>query len=581
MGPKPRIAGRIVVVGFPAVSHRNTPGRSRPLPRCLLTATLLAGVSGGCNDPNTGIDAPVDNLFFPEGLLLDPRTPQGEAARYLFVSNGNNDLNFNGGSVTAIDLEAFFGRWSDTAPDAEGNERFTYAPYPFCEGAGERCVLDVGAHTTDDFPCRRLGLLPQVVECDEGPFVVDGVRLGDFSTHIAASNEPNGTPRLWIPVRGDPSVTFVDIEGAYPGPPDLDCGQREVDGESHDESRCADDHRLTHLRNDRTLDEIPREPFNVHISEAEGYRYGFVAHSSGPALSVIDLDGLSGDDSGPAIVDINNVFSPTVGAVLSGGFGLATRPCGACGVEGEDEIPGFNQPDVTLGCTRPLVYSSLRFQLLATSFTASGIDPEDLPSGAIERDGCEDDQGNYLGPFCATPEQVGDECAILCEPRVRNVVRFPVGGVDPLSTVTGEALGDVHFADACGDELYVLQTSPGALLRVDTSLDSGEPLDIPAGRPIEVCDQPSRFQVWEEEGLAFVACFQAAYVYVVDLRAEQVTGTVITGTGPHDLVVDEARGMLYVANLLEGSISVIDVGVDRPTRFTEVARIGLQEPFSR
>lgn len=581
MGPKPGIAGRIVVVGFPAVSHRNTPGRSRPLPRCLLTATLLAGVFGGCNDPNTGIDAPVDNLFFPEGLLLDPRTPEGEAARYLFVSNGNNDLNFNGGSLTAIDLEAFFARWSDTSTDAEGNTSFTYSPFPFCEGPGERCVLDVGGRTTDNFPCRRLGLLPQVVECDEGPFVVDGVRLGDFSTHIAASNEPNGTPRLWVPVRGDPSITFIDVGGTFPGPPDLDCGQRRVDGEFRDESRCADDHRLTHLRNDTTLDELPREPFNVHISESDEYRYAFIAHSSGPALSIIDLDGLSGDDSGPAIVDINNIFSPTIGTVLSGGFGLATRPCGACGVEGEEDVPGFNVPDVTQECSRPLIYSSLRFQLLATSFTASGIDPEDLPSGAVERNGCEDDQGNYLGPFCATPDQVGDECAILCEPQVRNVVRFPVGGVDPLSTITAEALGDVHFGDACGDELYVLQTNPGALLRLDTSLENGEPLDIPAGRPIEVCDQPSRFQIWEEEGLAFVACFQAAYVYVVDLRAEQVVDTVITGTGPHDLVFDEVRGMLYVANLLEGSVSVIDVGLDRPTRFKEIARIGLQEPFSR
>lgn len=544
--------------------------------------TLVAGVLGGCTDPNTGIDPPVGNLFFPEGLLLDPRTPPGEAARFLFVSNGNNDLNFNGGSVSVIDLEAFFDAWTtEGPPDAEGNPTRTYVPYPYCEGPGQRCVLDVGAPTTDDFPCRRLGLLPQVVECDEGPFVVDGVRLGDFATHIAASNEPSGTPRLWIPVRGDPSITYVDVEGGWPGAPDLECGQSRGDGEALDESRCSDDFRLTHLRNDRTLPELPREPFNVHVSESADYRYAFIAHSAGRALTVIDLDGLQGTAGKPAIVDISEIFEPAGSGVRTGGFGLATRPCGACGVEGEEDVPGFNEPAVTRGCTRPLVYGSMRYQLLATSFTASGIEPEDLPAGATERDGCEDAAGNYLGPFCASPEQVGDECAIICEPQVRNAVRFPVGGVDPQSTLNTEALGDVKFGDACGDELYVLQTNPGALLRLDTSLEAGEPLDIPAGRPIEVCDQPSRFQIWEEEGLAFVACFQAAYVYVVDLRAEQVVDTVITGTGPHDLVFDEVRGMLYVANLLEGSVSVIDVGLDRPTRFKEIARIGLQEPFSR
>jgi len=554
------------------------------MPRRLLMATMLAGVLGGCSDPNTGIDAPVDNLFFPEGLMLDPRTPPGRPARYLIVSNGNNDLSFNGGSVSVIDLEAFFDAWTaESFENEEGDVERTYTPFPYCEGPGQRCVLDVGAPTTDAFPCRRFGLLPQIVECDEGPFVVDGVRMGDFATHIAASNEPDGPPRLWIPVRGDPSITYVDVEGEWPDePPDLACGQGRRNGEARDEARCDDEHRLTNLRNDSSLAELPREPFNVHVSEGDGYRYAFVAHSAGPALTVIDLDGLSGTDGDrPAIVDINNIFSPTLATILTGGFGLATRPCGACGVEGEEMIEGFNEPDVTQGCSRPLVYGTMRYQLLATSFTASGIDEADLPAGATERDGCEDDQGNYLGPYCASPDEVGDECAILCEPQVRSAVRFPVGGVDPSSTLAAETLGDVHFGDACGDELYVLQTNPGALLRLDTSLEAGEPVDIPAGRPIEVCDQPSRFQVWPEEGLAFVACFQAAYVYVVDLRAEQVVDTIITGTGPHDVVLDKPRGMLYVANLLEGSVSVIDVSTDRPTRFKEVARIGLQEPFSR
>ncbi len=583
------------MVGFPAVSHRHTP-RSRPSRPSLrrlaglrlapllgqIVAPVLAAGLLGCSDPNTGLDAPVGNLFFPEGLLLDPRTPPDEAARYLFVSNGNNDLAFNGGSLSVIDLEAFFGAWSAETAGADGALAPSYEPFPYCEGPGGRCVLDVGSPTSDDFPCRRLGLLPQVVECDEGPFVVDGVRLGDFSTLIDASVEPStGKARLWIPVRGDPSVTYVDVEGAWPEEPDLDCGQARGDGEARDEARCSDAFRLTHLRNDESLEELPREPFNVHVTEGEGYRYAFIAHSSGPGLTVIDLDGLRGEDDRPAIVDIREVFRPTSGSVLTGGFGLATRPCGACGVPGEEDIPGFNVPAVTQGCTRPLVYSSLRYQLLATSFTASGIDDDELPEGADEREGCEDEQGNYVGPYCAGPDDVGQACALVCEPQIRNVVRFPIGGVDPLAATTAEALGDVQFGDACGDELFVLQTNPGALLRLDTSLDAGVPDDIPAGRPIEVCDQPTRFKVWPEQGLAFVSCFQAAYVYIIDLRAEQVVDAVITGTGPHDLVLDEVRGMLYVANLLEGSVSVIDVGLERPTRFKEIARIGLQEPFSR
>jgi DNA-binding beta-propeller fold protein YncE len=70
-------------------------------------------------------------------------------------------------------------------------------------------------------------------------------------------------------------------------------------------------------------------------------------------------------------------------------------------------------------------------------------------------------------------------------------------------------------------------------------------------------------------------------VFVVDLDAWLVVDTIITGTGPHDLVVDPVREMLYAANALEASVSVIDLGQDRPTRFKEVARIGLREPFRR
>ncbi len=601
-GPKRRVAAGCAVVGFPAVLHRITTcrndaetgagtgfsaSRAASRPRASVrtiascTAALGALLALGCGDPNTGVDPPVGNLFFPEGLQLDPRTPEDRAARYLFVSNGNNDLSFNGGSISVIDLEAFFDAWTADGPiGADGTPTDSYEIYPFCDGPGERCVLDVGAPTTDDFPCRRLGLLPQVVECDEAPFVVDGVRLGDFSTLISASQEPSGTPRLWVPVRGDPSITFIDVQNSWPDPPDLDCGQVQVDGEALDEARCASDHKLTHLRNDGSLDELEREPFNVHISEGDGFRYGFVAHSSGPQLTVIDLDGLQGGDDRPAIVDSQRIFLPTSNVVRTGGFGLATRPCGPCGDEDDGEA-GFNVPSITQDCTRPLVYGTLRFQLLATSFTASGIDEAELPEGAAERTSCEDDAGNYVGPYCASPDEVGQACALVCEPQVRSQLRFPVGGIDPLNQSVGAALGDVRFGDACGNELYTLQTSPGALLRLDTSLDAGEPNDIPAGRPIEVCDQPSRFEIWPERSLAFVSCFQGAYLYVVDLAAEQVIDTVITGTGPHDVALDEVREMLYVTNLLEGSVSVIDVGLDRRTRFKEIARIGLQEPFSR
>jgi DNA-binding beta-propeller fold protein YncE len=90
-------------------------------------------------------------------------------------------------------------------------------------------------------------------------------------------------------------------------------------------------------------------------------------------------------------------------------------------------------------------------------------------------------------------------------------------------------------------------------------------------------------KLYERDGqrLALVSCFAAALIYVVDLDASSVIGTVVVGTGPHDLVVDEAREALYVANTLEASVSVVDLSSRRGTQFAEIARLGLQEPFTQ
>ena len=545
---------------------RTVPARcgARPLRGLLVGACLWAA---GCQNPNQGVDPPVGELFFPAGLLLDPRAGppdpvrRAEPVRYLLVANGNNDLSFNAGSVLAIDVERFFSLWQDD----EGR-----GVYPFCEADGGgnvrrdgdgqlvgRCVLDAGSETDADHPCRRLALSPQVVECDESPFVVDAVRIGDFATVMAASHRDR--PRIWVPVRGGPAVTYINVNDGPDGTPDLECGQREDDdGFAADNERCSDEHRLTHARNDKGLTPLQREPFNIHVTETDDYRYAFVAHASGPAMTLIDLDGLRGVDTRPAIVDAVPLFQPAaLSGVRPGGFGLATRPCSAT---------ANNVPSISQDCRRPLVYGSFRFQLALTSFTASGLEPEDLPPDGFQ--------------FCADPEQIGQPGAIPCEATVQASRRVLAGAVDPLATTSAAALGDLAFADPQGNELYVVQTNPGALLKLDTSLDAdNEPLDVPAARPIEICAEPTRMKIWD--GLAFVTCFRAAAVFVVDLLSFRVINTVITGTGPHDLVVDPGREVLYVANTLEASISVIDLDPQSRTRFREIGRIGLQEPFSQ
>ncbi len=526
------------------------PGR-RALGPAVATMLAMAGsllATTGCSGRDVSDPPPTDEFFFPSGLLLDPRAATGEPARYLFVANGNNDLAYDSGTLVAVDLEAFFAAWAIPG---------TVTVDPFCN---ERCVLDVGSPVDDDLPCRRLALLPQIVECDEGPFIRLSQRTGDFATLLTHSCEDEigdgpargdcQRSRIWLPVRGDPSLLYLDLPtgSGTDEVPVLDCGQ-------DDEGVCGASNRLRYLRNDEDLRELPREPFNMVISPSQ--RLAYVTHTDGPGMSLVDLDGIDdgtgAGDGRPALVDISSVFLTANGT--TGGFGLAERPCD----------PDRPSPSITLGCSRPLVYAGFRFAPLLTSFTVQaveGVDPAQC-AGAGEFD------------------QAGK---ISCDERVRSQRLIVPGGLDPSSTGFRPVLGDLAFPDSTGDELLVLQTGPGALLKMNTQIGpDGEPFDTPSAPPLELCDEPSRMHLYEDAGqrYALVSCFRAAIIYVVDLQGFRVIDSIVAGTGPYELTIDEPRKLMYLSNNLERSISVVDLARDRPTRFREIARIGLQEPFSR
>lgn len=595
----------------------NLPSKSGPTRACAAVAVWVALgggalAAGGCGEGNPGEDPPDEQLFFPSGLLLDPRAGPDERARYLFVANGNNDLGYNTGTIAAIDLDRFFRAWSLPSagapdPDQDAPDPFGYAVDPYCQetacmtdddcgpsgpclkncdtdakDADEReecaaeqgscvapCVLDVGSDVTGRLPCRRLALLPQVVECDEAPFIVASQRVGDFATLLTHSCEDDDPalgrggcrePRLWLPIRGDPSVVYLDIDGGPQSVPVFDCHDDGPDEGTDDDlntdrdGECRGRNRLRFLRNDDTLTELPREPFNMVVSPSQ--RLAYVTHADGVGLSLIDLDGIddgTGRSSAPALVEMATVFRDPGGT--TGGFGLAERPCN----------PNQSPPSITLGCERPLVYGGFRYSRLLTSFTVQGVD-------------------NPMPGQCAGVDELDQPGKISCDERVRSQRLIFPGGLDPSSTGFRPILGDLAFADARGDELLVLQTGPGALLKLDTHVDvDGEPVDTPSVPPLELCDEPSRMRLFEDDGerYALVSCFRAALIYVVDLQGFRVLDTIVAGTGPYELEVDQVRKLLYVANNLEGSITIIDLARDRPTRFREIARIGLQEPFSR
>jgi len=561
-----------------------------------------AGALTSCGDAGVGVPPPNNRLFFPAGLLLDPRPAAVQSAdgtrswpapaRWLFVTNANSDLVFNGSSIAAIDLDAFFSAWQES-PILSTQASVDDAP-PATDGAQRDDILDIYAEVDAKNPCRRNGIVPQLVECGEESLIAEDetVHIGSFTAGISAYQRENGGWQLMVPVRADPSIAYVDLGGGLE-PGDglrLNCG---VDSEAQDPRRCAKDQRIRYLRNNTDYRTLGREPTNILMTRVDepdgqggvsGVDLAVVTHTEIPEVTLVGLGGLYGEANRgePAIIDIQPLFSDQA---YVGGYGLAERPCSpggdvaTCAAEREtclseggveaicDEnytlcVVG-NEPSKTQGCSRPLIYAAHRKTEFILRLT-------------VERAAVE---GHYK---CVTAEELeaGVAGGVLCEHRLVAHDQFVGAGVDSATAVAG-GFGDIAFSRD-GNSLYVVRNSVGSLIRIDTSLDeSGETRDTPAAQ-VEVCAQPSAMVVFGDEGneYAAVSCYRPGTIFIIDLSAFRVIEQVFVGSGPHQMTYDEARQYIYVANSLDATISVVDIDDRRKTRFTEVARIGLQEPYS-
>ncbi len=563
-----------------------------------LALALLVLPSAACEigSMSPGVEPPNDELFFPQGLLLDPRISQAagdacsedaecgsgacvaqvcrEPARWLLVANGNSDLTYNAASMIPFDLDAFFAAFEDT--DNIG------AP---------------GSKTSADRPCRKAELNPQLIECDETHFAAPSgaIHFGDFAMQpvawdcevVETSPAPNpGEPRpqrrlrhceldeamILTPINGDPSVTYAYLRGGLEDDDiRLECGQGEGSGRA-DPRVCSDDFRIRFYRNDPDALKLPRELTTMRVVTDPHNPLAFITHRAASAVTLLKLDGLRGgqdvgdwqdpygpvpespeivsDRQAPAIVDYEGVFAQAGG----GGFGLAERPC-------DPEDP----PAASRECTRPLLYAMFRRTTNLARLTSTSVDPSELGgerSCLVEG---------------ATPE--GNE--VDCDPKIDGLSLVSAGGLNDL-TGGGVSFADIEFS-VSGEELFVVQSAPGALIRMNTGVDAlGDTIDEPNAL-VELCDRPSSLTIYNDGSARYglTTCYRSASVFIVDLDTMSVVTQLRAGTGPNRLIPDLAREVVYVANTLDATISVIDMSRTRPTRFSEVARLGLQEPFEQ
>ena len=271
--------------------NRTTRGdRSRsnppvPLHRARVPAVIaVTWLCAGCPATGDEIRPPPDQFYFPTGMEMSPDES------VLFVANANSDLRYDSGAVTVVSLnqvDSLIAPWLENGAPPEGRD------------------------------CERDLSVPYTLVCDEAEAIIRraGVRIGNFATELKVQTlENESLLRLFVAVRGDPSLTWIDY--------DREAAVLSCSG-SDGFSECDDAHRLTQLRNDEDLIGLPDEPFGLFVDSEKGYVV--LTHLSNGAVSVANAPPGGGD---PILSDaVGNLF-------LSGEDGSR----GAVGVAGR--VPG-------------------------------------------------------------------------------------------------------------------------------------------------------------------------------------------------------------------------------------------------
>lgn len=457
---------------------------------CVLASAALVSA---CTASADEVRPPDDQLFFPTALALSPQETR------LFVANGNSELRYDSGTVSVVLLSAV---------DDVLRERASGLTPPGCEVDAEQ---------------------PETLVCDESNFI-DGaasVRIGNFATGLAVqpefdSNSDNA--RLVVPVRGDPSVTFIEWNGEK-----LVCD----DGDST-YAFCDDDHRLLSLRNDDALGAIPEEPFRVYAEATRGPKpepnmpgpdasYAVITHLSSGDITLVDTR----RDRQPVIADVARSLFLGSALTLPGGTAIAGRP-----------KDNENSPTLIYAVSR----SEDRVQMLTVQPAIGNALPYLVPT-------------NY----------------------------FFLNATGGTSGGSSDSRGLAFTAD--GSRMVVANRRPPSLQVYDTTLG---PTGFPRNQSLaayDICREASGLAVADLEpaapggDIAIVSCFREGTVHLLDPSGRRSLEKITrVGRGPFDVVIStKTRKRAYIANFLEDSIGVIDLEPG-PTQYREVLRIGKARP---
>jgi len=554
----------------------------RPL---LLFGALFAVLLPSCYSAGEGQAPPLNAVYFPTGLALDGPTgvaKAGETRNYLFVASSDFDLQYRSSalasySLTLIkdavphpcnsDLDCAKSVGKPLCDTAEVPHSANYVPSYFCVATPGVDPATQGAADPD--PCAGLGqnsaadrllypgrcqpVNPEAARPTTDPnngkntVLASSVGIGSFATDIIHRVQPSTTDvtgRLFLPVRGDATLHWIDVNAAG----EMSCGQESTTDGSCDKRHRAGDNILDNTQDLRQ----PSEPFGVDAT-SDG-RYIAVTNQTDGSISLYVNDAEGG---------------PTLRHILAG---LPQRPVAIAAVpppdsaliSGTDYQPAFlvayrNAPQVDLlrvndtdrVGTNP-VPESARFVLNYAG--SAGINANSIGSDSR---GIVIDDAARVADYAAcgvasTPPSAAD---IACRLQVHQPSVF-VANRTPSSLLTGALVPNAAYA--AGTSELPAFTDTVSLTAGPSRVVLGQ-VRVPATSTTPGARTDENGQPYVLEARVFVVCFDSRRIFVYDPVRHNIDTIISTGRGPYAIAIDDTSGLGYVAHFTDSYIGVISL----------------------
>jgi DNA-binding beta-propeller fold protein YncE len=497
---------------------------SHPGAACL----LVAGLTSGCFSTGGGVDPPLDELYHPVGVTL------GRDGDLLYVANNDADLRYNGGTVQVLDaktLRKALPQWCQSDDNCVARETCDGEAtgllgvcrrdgVPSCQGSEEDISLQTPA-------------VCGVVELELDTNVLAGVRTAPGSTDIRRVTLTDGGQtrhRLLVPVRGDATLHWMDVEAKSGRAKVIDCGQ----GDNHS---CDTKHRVGG-EDARAPDgsKVPPEPAGIGVSP-DG-RTILMGHQTRAAVSLF-----TNGRSGPELQEVVR--------------GLGVSPIALAPLPMRHDDP-THRGDFLLTYVHSRETQRPYVELLSVW---SWPEDNDAAGGFVQRAGRAyftasqsglDSRGIVVDSFERQVCQDACECTVASD-------------CEACSAACREVPLSVYVASRSPDALLVGQTSTEGEPQQGTLLPNFTQAVSLRGEPSRLVSSSLIDEFGRVVPRVMVLSVTTGSETIYDPVAGQVEARVIVGRGPQSIAVDSDRGLAYVALFNDSSIAVVDLDKRRST----------------